>query len=244
MSRFNEFLHRTDQRLALPEITRSQILVEIASDLEDLFQHYLAQGLTEEEAAARAEEKVDMSDDALVELVRIHSDTRTWADRLVRRARPFWERMAMAVIVLFFAVAASLDGATTPLLYVTGFVWPIAAIAVALVAVLVVQLIRSSDGAHARRQRQGLAMPLFLGAASLTLGFLGTGVVLYRTLIGMASDPERAGPIFAQGLLGGMSTLSISLLVALAAGVVWFVLAGRISRLEDNTMKSIQEVRS
>jgi hypothetical protein len=57
MSRFNVFLHRTGERLALPKATRSLILVEIASDLEDLFQHYLQEGLSEEEAAAKAEEK-------------------------------------------------------------------------------------------------------------------------------------------------------------------------------------------
>jgi hypothetical protein len=70
MSRFNVFLHRTGERLALPKATRSLILVEIASDLEDLFQHYLHEGLSEEEAAAKAEEKVDAeaaTDDASAE---------------------------------------------------------------------------------------------------------------------------------------------------------------------------------
>ena len=94
MSRFNVFLHRTGERLALPKATRSLILVEIASDLEELFNHYVQQGLSEEEAAARAEEKVDMSDEALAELVRIHSDARSWTDRIARRVQPLWERLA------------------------------------------------------------------------------------------------------------------------------------------------------
>ena len=59
MSRFNVFLHRTGERLALPKATRSLILVEIASDLEDLFQHYSQQGLSEEEAATKAEDAVE-----------------------------------------------------------------------------------------------------------------------------------------------------------------------------------------
>ena len=53
MSRFNIFLHRTGERLALPKATRSLILVEIAADLEDLFNHYVQEGLSEDEAAAR-----------------------------------------------------------------------------------------------------------------------------------------------------------------------------------------------
>ena len=125
MSRFNVFLHRTGERLALPKATRSLILVEIASDLEDLFNHYVEQGLSEEDAAAKAEEKVDMSDEALTELVRIHSDARGWTDRIVRRPQSFWERFAMALIVLFFVVASGLDHGVRPLANLTGFIWPI-----------------------------------------------------------------------------------------------------------------------
>ena len=125
MSRFNIFLHRTGQRLALPKATRSLILVEIAADLEDLFNHYVQEGLSEDEAAARAEEKVDMSDEALVELVRIHSDARGWTDRIVRRAQPFWERIAMATIVLFFIVASTLEHGVRFLAHLTWFMWPI-----------------------------------------------------------------------------------------------------------------------
>ena len=101
MSRFNQFLHHTGERLTLPKATRSLILVEIASDLEDLFQHYIRQGSSEEEAAARAEEKVNMSDEALAELVRIHSERRGWSDRISRRAQTLWERIALSLIVLF-----------------------------------------------------------------------------------------------------------------------------------------------
>ena len=61
MSRFNSFLRATGERLTLPSATKSLILVEIASDLEDLFEHYVAQGLSEAEAVAWAEEKASPS---------------------------------------------------------------------------------------------------------------------------------------------------------------------------------------
>ena len=41
------------------------------ADLEGLFQHYIEQGLSQEEAAAQAEEKIDMSDEALIEETRV-----------------------------------------------------------------------------------------------------------------------------------------------------------------------------
>jgi NADH:ubiquinone oxidoreductase subunit 6 (subunit J) len=243
MSRFNAFLHRTGERLALPKATRSLILVEIASDLEDLFQHYLNQGLSEEEAAARAEEKVDMSDEALIELVRIHSEARGWTDRIVRRAQPFWERTAMALIVLFFVAAASIGTDAGPLKHVTGFVWPILAILVWLVAYFVVQMTRFSDHPSPRRLRDSLATPLFLGAASLVVGFIGVGVEMYRTLMRMAADPENATPMLARTIFESIDTLGFALIVTLCSGVAWFVLAGRVARLEDDAVQSFKEVR-
>jgi hypothetical protein len=243
MSRFNTFLHHTGERLALPKATRSLILVEIASDLEDLFQHYLQQGSSEEEAAALAEEKVDMSDEALAELVRIHSEARGWTDRMSRRPQPFWERFAMAVIVLFFLVTAGMEHGLNPREHLTGFIWPIGAILLALVVTFVVQLVRMSDHPNPRRVRDGLAAPLFLGAASVVLGFLGAGINMYRSLVAMVMDPQHAAPVFAKAILDNTTTLSLALLVALIAGVVWFVLAGRATRLEDDAARVYLEVK-
>jgi len=243
MSRFNVFLHRTGERLALPKATRSLILVEIASDLEDLFQHYLHEGLSEEEAAAKAEEKVDMSDEALAELVRIHSETRGWTDRIVRRAQPFWERIAMTLIVLFFVAAPILEADARPFAHVNNFIWPIAGIFLALLASFIFQMTRFSDHPSPRRLRDSLATPLFLGAASLLVGFAGAAIEFYRTLMRMAAEPERAAPLFAKVVLENTSTLAIALLVALAAGVAWFVLAGRVARLEDDAARTFMEAK-
>ena len=243
MSRFDVFLHETGERLGLPKATRSLILVEIASDLEDLFNHYVQQGMSEEEAVTRAEEKVDMSDEALTELVRIHSDARGWTDRIARRAQPFWERLAMALLVLFFIGASTLEHDVRPLAHVTGFIWPIFAILLALVIFFTVQMARLSDHPSPRRLHDSLTTPLFLGAASLVVGFAGTGIELYRTLMRMAADPEHAAPLFARAVLGTTATLAIALLVTLAAGVAWFVLAGRVARLEDSVAHTFMEVK-
>jgi len=245
MSRFNAFLHRTEERLALPKVTRSLILVEVAADLDDLFQYYLQQGLNEEEAAARAEEKVDMSDEALAELVRIHSDTRGWTDRMVRVGQPLGERVAMDLIVIFFFASAAMTiGLNTRVLsYLTGFIWPIAGIFLVLLGSFFFQLTRNLEGLSPRRLRQGLVTPLFLGAASLVVGFAGTGISLYQALMRMAATPKHAGPIFSQALLGATATLAAALLVTLCAGVVWFILGGRLIRFEDHATKVFLEVK-
>jgi hypothetical protein len=243
MSRFSVFLNQTGDRLALPKATRSLILVEIASDLEDLFQHYLQQGLSEEEAVAKAEEKVDMSDEALTELVRIHSDARGWTDRLVRRVQPFWERLALALIVLFFIASTTLDHGVRPFTHLTVFIWPVFAILLALAVFFILQMARFSVHRNPRRLRDSLVTPLFLGAASVVVGFTGAGIELYRTLLRMEGDPEHAAPLFADAVLGSTATLVIALIVALGAGIAWFVLAGRVARLEDDAARDFMEVK-
>lgn len=245
MSRFNAFLHRTGDRLALPKATRSLILVEIAADLDDLYQHYLEQGLTEEEAATRAEEKVDMSDEALAELVRIHADARGWTDRMARRTHPLWELIAMGLIVIFFFASSALMAVETDIRlldHLTGFVWPILGIFFVLIVFFVAELARSPDRASSRRLGDSLATPLFLGAASVVVGLAGTGISMYRALMRMAANPEHAAPVFARTFLDTTATFAIALLVTLAAGVVWFILAGRVARTEDHAARTYLEV--
>jgi hypothetical protein len=245
MSRFNAFLHRTEERLALPKATRSLILVEVAADLDDLFQYYLQQGLSEEEAAARAEEKVNMSDEALAELVRIHSDTQGWTDRMVRVGQPLGERIAMDLIVLFFLTSAAMTvGLNAKVLtYLTGFIWPIAGIFLALLVSFFIELTRNLESSSPRRLRQSLVTPLFLGAASLVVGFAGTGISMYRAYMQMAATPKNAGPIFSHALLGATATLAAALLVTLCAGIVWFILGGRVIRFEDQATHTFLEVK-
>lgn len=243
MSRFNAVLHRTGDRIGLPAATRSLILVEIAADLEDLFQHFLSQGLSEDEAAARAEEMVDLSDAALAELVNVHSDARGWAERIVQRSQPFWERIAMALIILFFVAVAAVEPNWDLMLHTSMFIWPVLAILGILMIFVAFQLFRGWNGASPRRLRENLATPLFLGAASALAGFVGFGIGMYSTLQRMAADPQHAGGLFARAVLSGTSTLMMALLVTLVAAVVWFFLAGRVARIENEASKTFPEVR-
>ena len=108
---------------------------------------------------------------------------------------------------------------------------------------VIVQMVLFSDHQSPRRLRDSLATPLFLGAASLVVGFAGTGIELYRTLMRMAADPEHACPLFGRAVVESTSTLAVALLVALGAGIAWFVLAGRVARLEDDVSRTFLEVK-
>ena len=72
MNKFTLFLKRINERLSLLQPLKSQILLEVAGDLEDIYEFYKNKGLNEYEAMQKAEEKLDLTDDTLSELIRVH----------------------------------------------------------------------------------------------------------------------------------------------------------------------------
>lgn len=72
MSRFARVLRRVERRLEAPEPERSRILMEVAADLEDLYQAYRERGMEEAEARRRAERWLAPSTTALASLRSVH----------------------------------------------------------------------------------------------------------------------------------------------------------------------------
>lgn len=140
MNRFSEILRQTSERLDLPQPEKSRILLEIASDLEDLYGLYRGQGLEEREAVRRAEEKLAVSDEALAELARIHeSPFRRFLGRISEQAQTRWERVLLTALVVFIALFAGRELLSTELYHrASRFVWPVlgSAFAAALAAAI------------------------------------------------------------------------------------------------------------
>ena len=64
MKRFARVLSKARERLEIPEPSRTRVLLEMASDLEDSFEFHLSQGCDEAEAARRAEESFGTSEES------------------------------------------------------------------------------------------------------------------------------------------------------------------------------------
>ena len=69
MTRFANLLSRIRNRLDLPQPTKSRILLEISSDLEDAYHYYMDQGMTHQEAKKKTLVIFDI-DDASISLER------------------------------------------------------------------------------------------------------------------------------------------------------------------------------
>ena len=136
MSRFAPLLRRTGQRLEIPQPARSRVLLELAGDLEDLYDLYLQRGLDEVEAARRVEEKFAVSDDVLIQLTRLHqSALRRWLDRLSEQAQTRWERSILAAVIQFVVVVTGPKLVTITFdRDASGWIWGVAIIGVIALA--------------------------------------------------------------------------------------------------------------
>ncbi len=105
MEVFERVLRRAEAGLRVPEPRRSRILLEMASDLEDLYRSYRERGLDEEEARERAVRLLGASPEVLAEMGRTHGSR--MAGVLDRVAGAGAHRLESALVVLVAALAAA-----------------------------------------------------------------------------------------------------------------------------------------
>ncbi len=244
MTRFANVLKRAGDRLKVPEPTRTRILLEMASDLENSYRHYREQGYDEAEATRRAEEAFGASDEALQLLARIHQpDFAGVGDRLIRHIGTIWSKTLMVALLAFeILLAIRVLSDRTFFVYPSPFLWPIGVLALAAFLFTIWKLtqIFSRSGADVRRLRTGLGIPLFFAGASLAVAGLGFLYHLQR-FFRLNSDgaPETLFMNFAGWMVSISSLMTIGLLTAILAGLVWFVLSGLVTRSEAREMKNI-----
>lgn len=244
MSRFAHVLKQAGDQLRVPEPTRSRILLEMAADLEDSYRHYLAQGLDEDEAMRRAEEAFATSDEAVRHLSRIHGrGIGSAADRLFLQIGTVWSKLLM-VVLLGFEILLAVRVLSDRWFFVhpSPFLWPVAALALAAFLFTIWKLVQifSRPAADVRRLRTGLGLPLFFAGASLAVAGLGFLYHLQRFFrLNSQGAPETLFMNFAGWMVSISSLMTVGLLTAILAGLVWFVLSGLVTRSEVREIESL-----
>jgi hypothetical protein len=236
MSQFTPLIREISERLCVPQPARSRIILEIAADLEDLYGHYLARGMAPEEAAARSRATLELSDEALASLIRIHEPPlRRFLERFSEQARSLWERVTLIVVALCVVALTVSELLTTHTLASGGrFVWPLAAITVAAVLIALVKIytlyIKQEHDLH--RLRRGLDPLLFLATSSLAVGLFGLIVEIFVTARHIVSNIDWAQLNLIDCLIRISVMSMFSMVVAIAIGVAWFVLLSKVQRIE------------
>jgi len=223
MTRFNDALTRIAGALAIPQPARSRVLLEIAADMEDMYQACVSEG---------------PSDEALQDLVAVHSTAvKRVLDGLSEQARSRWERGLLAVLVVFAVVVGgqSLIGGRL-LSGMSFFAWPIlvlAAIGFLIGATRVYCLFIKKDH-DARRLRSGLSPILAIAIVELLLGFGGAWVGLFLAVTRMLDDMESSGIYLFDWMLKSSATLCFSMIVAMLLALTWMVLVARVAAIEQS----------
>jgi hypothetical protein len=237
MTRFGDVLRATSERLNLPQPAKSRILLEVAADMEDLYEFHLAGGASAEAARRRAIEQCDLSDAALAELVRVHtSGLRSFLDQLGERTRSRWERAALIALVLFLAMVGGRQLLFADLIAGAGrFVFPVVLLTLAAIVLFVrkVYVLHVRKDHDVRRLRAGLSPLLALGATNLLVGGYGYWIELYVALTTASPTTESALAILTGWLFRGSALLIVTFLAAILCALLWFVLANSIARIEQ-----------
>ena len=236
MSRFSGLLKRTSVGLDLPHPVKSQVLLEMAADLEDMFAAYREKGLDEEEAQRKVEEKFDASDETLAELTRLHRAAfRRRAERFSEQASTLWEKAMLVVVLLFVAVSTG-TLLLNPSFFADAspFVWPGAALGILAVGIFLLRawsLFLKPDP-DPRRLRLGLPLLLFITCAALFNGLFGYLVGLQSAMFRIAEDYTTTRVNMGSWMVSSTATMILSLLVAILASLLWFVLVSKVRRIE------------
>jgi len=237
VSRFATTLSQTSRRLNLPQHIKTRVVLELAADLEDLFEHYSAQGLSEEDATARALEATALSDEAIARLVEVHtSPTGRLVERLAERTRTPWERLMLLLIALFVVIGIGREMLTASFFPgASPFLWPVAAVSTAGVVLVLWKfygLFFVTDH-DPRRLRSGLPSVLGLAALSSLLALFGVLVEMHQAAL---SVEKTARSLAEQSLLciARIAPLIVfSLTFAVFLAVAWFALSSRVGRMEQ-----------
>lgn len=236
MSRFAPILREVDAKLDLPQPTKSRIILEMAADLDDLFDAYVAGGADEEDAERRVAERFTVTDEMISELAAVHeSAARLFLRGLSDRVRSRGERAAFAGLLLFLLVFAGREAASAEFFAgASVFLWPIlglSAVSAALAGAKAYRLwVREDHEPH--RLMSGLGVILALGAAELVIGFYGAAAESYLAVGRVLRDGPNALLYVVESLLRVCPMLMASLFTAMLAGILWHVLIGRIERIE------------
>ncbi|MFC1543680.1 hypothetical protein ACFL4Y_00295 [Gemmatimonadota bacterium] len=238
MKRFAPQLRRIEQQLDLPQPVKGRILLEIASDMEDLLDVYLAQGVDEEEAGERVAAQFDLPIEAIRELEDLHRPVfRRVMERLSAQAQSRWEKGALLGLLVIMSVVG------LPILYEAGgggqagiTFWPVLAAGLAgLLTALtkVFQLFIKRD--HRRRGlRQGMPALLTLAIGSSAAGLFGFSIELYLAIGRLRFDHGGLWPIVFEWLQRGAPVLMLGLLLTMVTALFWFSLIHAIQRIEQS----------
>lgn len=236
MEVFEPILRRAESELRVPEPSRSRILLEMASDLDDLYREYRAGGLAEEEARERSVRLLGASSEVISELHRTHaSRVAGLLDRLGGAQSSRLESSLVLLTALMVVVGGSYGVfGSSVMAYPTAWSWAVLLLAGTGVWITAAHAL----ALYVRPERLGpcptealRALPA-IAATCLTTAVVGALV----TLIAPAAAGRGSAPSFMVlwrriGYAAGLSATGLTAALGLCGA--WLVLRRRSRDIEE-----------
>lgn len=203
-------------RGSLPEPVRLRVMEELEGDASALLSHFRALGMTEQAAGREVEAWLGAGPGVWRELEEIHRPiTVRWAGRLLEPQRHRVERVALLIAALLLVMAAIpvRAGVVVQAAFATG--WVVLAMACTTMVLALRWFVQRRRAAASNPDRQGRQMLPVLALGTPVVGLLAAGLTVSRVGDG-GVDAWHAVEV-ASG------TLTIGMMVGIAAGVLWSV---------------------
>jgi hypothetical protein len=240
MTRFAHVLQRAEQSLHAPEPRRSRVLLELAQDLDDLFAELRAGGLTEDEAARRAESLLAPSSEAIDALCRVHAPLHVrLAERFSAGSSYRVERWLLtAASLLALLSAAYVLASTATFAAGSRAVWVLAAL-LAVASWHGAAVLMHVSGARPSR----MTTLLWLAGFACVIGVVGATVEVWH--MAAAGQAGGAGAVELFAYVGrAAEVLTFALALMLATLLVWFAAYRRARRASDVLQQISREEES
>lgn len=249
MNRFSPLLRDINERLDLPQPGKSQILIEIAADMEDYYLALREKDVSEDEAANLVNEKFDFTKEALDELVTVHQTMfRRLFLGLSSTAQTRFEQIVLLLTILFVAgLSGRIAFSSEFILSSSAYIWPVLGVtAVAGVFALYKSYMLYVKKDHnLNSAKKGLNTLLIMSGVSLVFSQIGYFLELFNSgpyglyfsskMLVVTQLAEDMPPL--EGMLNwfmmSASFILASLLSAMVIGLAWYLLTGKVAKIEE-----------
>jgi len=237
MKKYAAVLRNIDKVLDIPQPSRSRVILEISADMQDLYEHYIGQGLGDEQAWRRTVEEFDLSAEEIAAIAQVHdSQLKRILDRFSARTRGILERTALAATMIPVVLVGYQLALSGGMFKDSGiWMWPLLTGAIAALALGVSKwyglFVVKEHNIRAVRKR--LNFVLYIALGQLVTGFVGMYVDLFQTWVTSSVDKAMTVTYLAHWLQRSSALLSTAMIAALASGLIWVVNSGKAVSIEQ-----------
>ena len=251
MDPFKTLLININNKLELPQPTKSRIILEISADLNDAYQSLKSQGMGENEAIEAAKQKFNLDKQSLNDLIQVHQTSfRRWFDHLSTQAQSWWERVILICILAFIIISGGVTIMKLPIVeQASPFVWIIIVLALMASAVFLQKIyqIYIKKDHRLSSVKKGVPFLLFISGFSLVscmwgyywqlYNFKAYGHILETKMIYLLHTTDSTFPTVFRELINWMIESSTFVMIGMIAAIVfalmWYVLMIKISKIEE-----------